>query len=201
MGVVLFCFFNSSWIRSSLPNACSFPEWKSLRRLSRPFSISWTSDTSVRKECWTTGAWAWFWLDLPAEPKWCLDLSRTPLEENQQSYISKQNRLVGFNSQVHWRLLPPALAFLAGLSAARVVTEALVPSTGGSARLLDGTGSRRRPRGRRRLRYLPLYLPLLHDFMLLAKSTVSNRRQPLNVYKHSFWSVWAMMRWASRVLA
>lgn len=42
-----------------LPKACSLPEWKSLRRLSSPPSISLTSETSVRKECcrgedWTT---------------------------------------------------------------------------------------------------------------------------------------------------
>lgn len=34
-----------------LPKACSLPEWKSLRRLRRPPSISLTSETSVRKEC------------------------------------------------------------------------------------------------------------------------------------------------------
>lgn len=52
-------------VEPELPNACSFPEWKSLRRLRRPLSISCTSDTSVRKECWMTGAgWTWFWVDL-----------------------------------------------------------------------------------------------------------------------------------------
>lgn len=34
-----------------LPKAWSLPEWKSLRRLRRPPSISLTSETSVRKEC------------------------------------------------------------------------------------------------------------------------------------------------------
>lgn len=62
---------------------------------------------------------------------------------------------------MRWRLLPPALALLAGVSA-RVVAEALVPSAGGGARLLAGarSGSRSRRRrpggGGRRLRYLPL---------------------------------------------
>lgn len=37
---------------TKLPNAWSFPEWKSFRRFRSPFSISWTSDTSVRNECW-----------------------------------------------------------------------------------------------------------------------------------------------------
>lgn len=36
---------------SPSPKACSFPEWKSLRRLSSPPSISQTSETSVRKLC------------------------------------------------------------------------------------------------------------------------------------------------------
>lgn len=70
---------------SKLPNACSFPEWKSLRRLSRPFSISCTSETSVRKECWIVGAaWPWVWLALAPKPRRCLDLSLTPLEKDKQ---------------------------------------------------------------------------------------------------------------------
>lgn len=41
----------------TLPKACSLPEWKSLRRLSRPPSISLTSETSVRKECCRGDDW------------------------------------------------------------------------------------------------------------------------------------------------
>lgn len=44
----------------SFPNAWSLPEWKSFRRLRSPLSISWTSDTSVRKECWIGAACAPF---------------------------------------------------------------------------------------------------------------------------------------------
>lgn len=40
------------------PKACSLPEWKSLRRLRSPSSISLTSETSVRKECCRGEDWA-----------------------------------------------------------------------------------------------------------------------------------------------
>lgn len=42
----------------TLPKACSLPEWKSLRRLRSPSSISLTSETSVRKECCRGEDWA-----------------------------------------------------------------------------------------------------------------------------------------------
>lgn len=80
---------------SKLPNACSFPEWKSLRRLSRPFSISCTSDTSVRKECWMIGAaWLWFWLALPPRPAWYLGLSLIPLENDKQGQYSQSKGMI-----------------------------------------------------------------------------------------------------------
>ena len=53
-----------------LPNAWSFPEWKSFKRLRRPLSISWTSETSVRKECCIGVDWA----PLPSPP-WGLAFS------------------------------------------------------------------------------------------------------------------------------
>lgn len=63
-----------------LPNAWSLPEWKSFRRLRSPLSISWTSDTSVRKECWIGAACAPF-----VSPPGGLAFSFITLEKNKQT--------------------------------------------------------------------------------------------------------------------